>query len=86
MRNKKRELLLIFVFLILLAMPLVLAGSYGAGKFGSGSFGVGEVPPSDTGGGGGGGVGVVAGPSIECSKDIDCGGQRYCFQNKCHDA
>jgi len=88
MINKKGELLLIFVFLILLALPLVLAGSYGAGEYGSGLYGIGEVPPSDTGDGGGtgGGGGGGGGAGVECFKDIDCGYQRYCFQNKCHEA
>ncbi|MCL5018492.1 MAG: hypothetical protein M1416_01855 [Candidatus Pacearchaeota archaeon] len=51
---------IIFLLIIILFFPLILAGNYGAGTYGAGLYGVGEVPPvtppsggGTTGGGGG---------------------------------
>jgi len=56
----KKKLIFILVNLLII-LPLVLAGNYGAGAYGSDFYGVGEIievpiPDSPSGGGGGGGT------------------------------
>lgn len=66
-------------FLMLLIIPFISAGNYGAGIYGSGLYGVGEAPTITTGGGGGG-------RGLECVQSSDCNENEYCFENDCYDA
>lgn len=77
--------LLFLIFLILLVVPLILAENYGAGTYGYGVYGTGEVVALPSGGGGPS-SGATTTSTPECSQNLDCGENRYCFDNVCFDA
>jgi hypothetical protein len=74
-------IILVLAFLILLALPLTFAATYGNEVYGCGLYGEGcsdAVVSESVGGGGGGG--------LECTQNSDCAENRYCFRNDCYDA
>jgi len=89
-KRKTIQILGLMIFLIFLVMPIVQAGPYGAGPYGAGTYGIGEAaaPSGGTGGAArisGGAPGrITPRPTYECRKDLDCGSNKYCFENKCH--
>ncbi|MCK5321614.1 hypothetical protein KAJ38_03475 [Candidatus Pacearchaeota archaeon] len=71
--------LLAGLMVLLIAVPLISAGSYGSGAYSAGDYNIGAVSPPSTGGGSSDG-----GSSWQCSTDEDCGEDRYCLQHACY--
>lgn len=85
--KKKRKINLFFIaFIIILAIPLIFAATYGSGSYGKGGYGKGEtattITPSDSGAGGGGG-GITR--QVECVEDSQCNTAEgeICWNNEC---
>jgi len=70
---RKRRSVILIVFLILLAMPLVYAGTYGAGAYSADTYGVGEVPVTPNTPSGGSSSGGGSSCIYDEKYDWECG-------------